>query len=99
MTTNQLLDSNLESLINTAAQNHQLGKLDEAESIYRQVIQIQGDNQGDEKLLSKPYNVIAIANLASIFEEKNKLEEAVGLYQQALTLKPDFAEACHGYIK
>ncbi|NEN96307.1 MAG: tetratricopeptide repeat protein, partial [Moorea sp. SIO3I7] len=92
MTTNQLLESNLESLINTAAQNHQLGKLDQAESIYRQVIQIQGDNQGEEKLLSKPYNVIAIANLASIFEEKNKLEEAVGLYQQGLTLKPDFAE-------
>ncbi|WP_424097246.1 tetratricopeptide repeat protein [Moorena producens] len=92
MTTNQLLESNLESLINTAAQKHQLGKLDEAESIYRQVIQIQGDNQGEEKLLPWPYNVIAIANLASIFEEKNKLEEAVGLYQQALTLKPDFAE-------
>ena len=85
MNTNKVLESNIQSLINTAVEQHQLGQLDEAKSLYQQVLQVLSpENQ---------YHPIVISNLAIIFEQQGKLDAAVEYYQQALNIKPDYAEA------
>ncbi len=93
MKTDKFLESNAQSLINTAVQQHQLGKLDEAESIYRQILQIQSDCGVGTVTSGNRYNLIAISNLGIILQQQGKLDEAVESYQQALHLKPDWAQA------
>ena len=36
----------------------------------------------------------AYNNLASVLKEQGKLDEALARYDQALALRPDYAEAC-----
>ncbi len=93
MKTKKFLESNVQSLINTAVQQHQLGKLDEAESVYRQILHIQSDCGVGKVASENRYNLIAITNLGIIFQQQGKLDEAVKSYQQAIDLKPDWVQA------
>ena len=86
MNTENILDNNVKSLMEMAVQKHQSGDLHEAESLYKQILQLQ--NQLDNQ-----YHVIASSNLGSIFEQQGFLDAAQESYQEALSLKPDYAEA------
>ena len=57
------------------------GKLQEAESLYREVLQIE------------PNHLAANHNLGVLLQNIGKLEEAESCYKKVIKLKPDFAEA------
>ncbi|KAB8333292.1 tetratricopeptide repeat protein [Scytonema tolypothrichoides VB-61278] len=80
------IESNIKSLLQMATQKHQSGQLDEAESLYKQILQFQPE-------LENQYYPIASSNLGSLFEQQGNLDAAVESYQQALRVKPDYAEA------
>ncbi len=86
MNTENILDNNVKSLILMAVEKHQSGQWDEAELLYKQILQLKPD-------LENQYYPIVSNNLGSIFEQQRKLDAAVESYQQALKLKPDYAEA------
>ncbi len=87
MNNENISESNIKSLIQTAVQKHQLGQWDEAESLYEQILQLQPE------LENYQYHAIASNNLGSIYEQQGKLGIAVEFYQQALGFKPDYTEA------
>ena len=91
MKTDKCLELQVRSLIKAAVQKHRLGKLDEAKSIYRQILQIQPDCGVGTLSSGNRYNLIAITNLGMIFQRQGQLEEAVQFYQQAIRLQPDAA--------
>jgi protein O-GlcNAc transferase len=72
-------------LINSAFEKYNLGKLYVAESLYKQALQIQ------------PSNINAQLSLAEIFQEQNRLDEAIVAYQQLLTLVPNRSIASAAY--
>ncbi|WP_413167413.1 tetratricopeptide repeat protein [Capilliphycus salinus ALCB114379] len=93
MSTKDIAESQLKSLVKTAAQNHQLGQLKEAEFAYKQLLaQIQPDSVEESSFLAKFYPVI-LMDFALVLQKQGKLEESLELYQQALRIKPDFADA------
>lgn len=64
-----------------ALQFHRAGQLQQAEQIYRQVIEVQPDH-------APAYN-----QLGDVLIDQGKLDAAVACYGRALELKPDFAGA------
>ncbi len=84
---------NIKSLIQIAVQKHQSGDLDEAESLYKQILQIHPECVDKQEYLAKEDRPIIICNLGNIFEKQGKLDAAVEHYQKTLQLKPDYAEA------
>jgi len=58
----------------------ELGRLDEAEAIYKKAITLKPDH--------KAYN-----NLGIVMQELGRLDEAEASYKKAITLKPDFIQA------
>ncbi|MBF2065164.1 MAG: tetratricopeptide repeat protein [Calothrix sp. C42_A2020_038] len=83
-------ESNVQSLIQAAVQKHQSGQLNEAESLYKQILQLQPEVANQDY---QDYLLVAISNLGNIFEQQGKLDAACESYQQALSFKPDYAEA------
>ena len=86
MKTENISDNNVKSLIEMALQKHQSGQWDEAELLYKQILQLQPELENQDR-------AIASSNLGSIFEQQGFLDAALESYQQALQLKPDYAEA------
>jgi predicted O-linked N-acetylglucosamine transferase (SPINDLY family) len=72
--------ASLSEAFNLALQHQQAGRLQEAEAIYRQVLQVQ-------PAFAEAYNNLGVAQ-----REQGKLEEAGVSFRQALMLKPAFAE-------
>lgn len=64
-----------------ALDHHQRGRLDEAESLYRQALAL------------VPERVSVLTNLSAVLVLKGQLAEARALAERALTLEPDCAEA------
>ena len=60
---------------------HQAGQLQEAETVYRQILDI------------KPDFAEALNNLGNVLRELGRPDDAVATYLKVLTLKPDYAEA------
>ncbi len=77
---------NAKFLIESAIQKHHSGEWNEAELLYKQVLQL-------KLKLENEYQATASNNLGSIFEEQALLDTATDFYKQALKLKPDYAEA------
>ncbi len=93
MSTKDIVESKLKSLIKTAAQNHQLGQLKEAELTYQQLLlQIKPNHLEQYSFLANLYHVV-LMDFGNVLQKQGKLEESIGLYQQALRFKPDFADA------
>ena len=94
MNTHKVIEakSNLQSLFDTAADKLRAGKLDEAEAIYKQILDIQSQYPAED-LLAHKYKYVVFNKLGNVFQQGGKLDEAVKSYQQAISLKPDFAEA------
>lgn len=67
--------------INIALQHHAQGRLQEAENIYRQILQ------------NAPDQPVALHYLGVIFHQRGDHDTAVDLIAKALAVKPDFAEA------
>ena len=61
-------------------QLHQAGQLQEAETIYQQILNIKPD-------FAEAHN-----NLGIVLRELGRLDDAVASYEKALTFKPDYAE-------
>ena len=72
-------------LLTIAIQHHQAGRLQTAEQIYRQVLQVE------------PNQAHAIHLLGMIAHRLGKLDQAVACCRRAVELKPDYAEA-HGSL-
>ena len=70
-----------EACYNLANAWKDLGKLDEAATCYRRVLQLKPD-------FAQAHN-----SLGNVTKELGKLDEATTCYQRALQLKPDYAEA------
>lgn len=67
--------------IEAALALHQQGQLDQAEAIYKQILQTQ------------PQHFDALQLLATIALQKNDFKIAIDLFDQALKINPDFADA------
>lgn len=70
---------------------HKQGSLDEAERIYREIIDLQSklvDADYDQDTLATVYN-----NLAYALQSRGELQTAVEYFQQAINIKPHFLEA------
>jgi protein O-GlcNAc transferase len=70
-------ESSVQLLMEIASKKLQLNKLAEAESLYKQVLDIQ------------PNHTIAQISLAEILQTQNKLDEAIFAYHNALHLQPN----------
>lgn len=64
-----------------ALQHHSVGKLKEAERLYRQI------------LAKEPRHAEALRGLGKALQRQERLEEAAACYRQALAVEPDSAEA------
>jgi protein O-GlcNAc transferase len=84
--TDNIIESKAKFLIESAIQKQQSASWNEAKLLYRQVLQLQPE-------LENKYLTTANNNLGSIFEQQGFLDAAIESYQQALRLKPDYAEA------
>ncbi len=81
--------------LQAAAAHYQAGRLPQAEAIYRKIIKVEPSHPDalhmlgvlDQQLADWHYNQ------GGAFHAQGKLDEAVASYQQALALKPDFANA------
>ena len=62
-------------------QLHQAGQLQEAETVYRQILDI------------KPDFAEAHSNLGTVLQDLGRMDEAVASYHKALAINPDYAEA------
>src|SRR5437764_251642 len=84
--------------LNQALQHHQAGALQQAEQLYRQVLQAQGRLEAAALCYCqaprlKPGYAEAHNNLGYALQKQGKLEEALPCYHRALDIKPDFPEA------
>ena len=70
-----------EAIFNQALEHHRLGRLEQAERLYRRVIG------------RAPEVAEAHANLGVVLRSLGRPDEAVACYRRALALRPDFAEA------
>ena len=76
----QLDPQDAEAHYNLGIVMQELGRLDEAEAIYKKAITLKPDH--------KTYN-----NLGIVMQELGRLDEAEASYKKAITLKPDFIQA------
>ena len=76
----QLDPKDAEAYYNLGIVMQELGRLDEAEAIYKKAITLKPDH--------KAYN-----NLGIVMQELGRLDEAEASYKKAITLKPDFIQA------
>ena len=76
----QLDPQDAEAYYNLGIVMQELGRLDEAEAIYKKAITLKPDH--------KAYN-----NLGIVMQELGRLDEAEAIYKKAITLKPDFLQA------
>ena len=76
----QLNPQDAEAYYNLGIVMQDLGRLDEAEAIYKKAITLKPDH--------KTYN-----NLGIVMQELGRLDEAEASYKKAITLKPDFIQA------
>ena len=72
---------NLLELVQKGLQLHQAGQLQEAETVYQQILDIKPD-------FAEAHN-----NLGNVLRELGRLDDAVASFEKALTFKPDYAEA------
>ena len=91
MNSESVSESNIKSLLQIALQKHQSGELYEAESLYKQILQIQPESIDEQEY--KEYRAIVIGNLGNIFEQQGKFDTAVDYYQKTLLLTPEYGEA------
>ena len=76
----QLDPQDAEAYYNLGIVMQELGRLDEAEAIYKKAITLKPDH--------KTHN-----NLGIVMQELGRLDEAEAIYKKAITLKPDFSQA------
>ena len=74
------MDLDINQKLKEAITVHQEGRLEEAERLYRETLEIQ------------PNNLNANNNLGVILKHHGKLEEAEKCYRKVIEIKPDFAE-------
>ncbi|MFB8793999.1 MAG: tetratricopeptide repeat protein [Microcoleus sp.] len=70
-----------EDSLKRAWEYHQAGRLSEAESLYRQIIEVQPESA----------NVLCLLGIAA--RQQGKIAEAIAFYEQAIAHKPDLVEA------
>lgn len=87
MDTKNVLETNISSLLDIGIEKHNSGKFDEAEIIYKQII----DSQPVDSLGN--IYPIAMINLGSVLQEQGKYTQAIQVYNQVLKHYPKFAEA------
>ena len=92
MNTENISESNLKSLIQFAMQKQYSGQLDEAETIYRQILKSQPEHQVGQLSVGNLYHVFVL-NFGYVLHQQGKLTEAIKLYQQSLMVDPNFADA------
>jgi protein O-GlcNAc transferase len=75
-----------------AWEHHVAGRLDRAERIYRQILQVECDS-ADTAPRSQADYVTALNNLGNVLKDKGQLAEAAQCYEHVLQIKPDCAQA------
>ena len=75
------MELNKNQTLHRAINAHKEGKLEEAERLYREILEIE------------PTQLDANNNLGVLLQSSNRLEEAEKSYKKAIELKPDYAEA------
>ena len=73
--------------VNKAIIAHQDGRLDEAERLYRSILE------------NQPENLIVCYNLGVLLHDLGKFDEAELIYQKLIKLKPDYLEAYYNLGK
>jgi protein O-GlcNAc transferase len=93
MDTKNISNLQINSLFQIALQKHQSGQWNEAEFLYKQILEIQSESVDEQDETKKEYQALVINNLGIVFEQQGKLKAALEAYQQALSMKPDYTEA------
>jgi protein O-GlcNAc transferase len=93
MNTKNISNSQVNYLLKKAVKKHRLFQWNEAEFLYKQILEIQSKSGDEKDEAKKEYQALVINNLGNVFERQGKLKAALETYEQALTLKPDYAEA------
>ena len=83
-----VLTANLQSLIKTATQKHQQGQLDEAQSLYQQLLQTQSASTEFAEI-----NHLILTDFGNVLHKQGNLKAAIEQYQTAIAIKPDFVQA------
>lgn len=91
MKTENISESHIKYRLQIAVQKQKLGQLDEAETIYRKILQSQFEQHVGQQSLGDIYKQ-AILNFGVILQQQGKLTEALKLYEQTLIIEPNFAE-------
>ena len=71
----------INQIFKQAVSQQQEGKLDEAERLYREILEVQPKHQDSNN------------NLGVLLQNLNKFDEAIMCYKKAIEIKPDYAEA------
>ncbi|MBD2771522.1 tetratricopeptide repeat protein [Iningainema tapete] len=91
MNTENISESNIISLFQTAIQKQYSGQLNEAETIYKQILETQPEDGEGQISLGNLFHPF-ILNFGYVLHQQGKLTEAIKLYQQSLIIDPNFAE-------
>ena len=76
-----VIELSAEDSLKRAWEDHQAGRLSEAESLYRQIIEVQPESA----------NVLCLLGIAA--RQQGKIAEAIAFYEQAIAQQPDLVEA------
>jgi tetratricopeptide (TPR) repeat protein len=94
MNTKNISEYNVKSLIEMAIKKHQSGQLDEAKSLYKQVLQIQSECGGELDSFEGKYQTQsnyseALYGMGMLAQQTGKLREAEKFLSQAVQVQPD----------
>ncbi|MBD1847345.1 tetratricopeptide repeat protein [Cyanobacteria bacterium FACHB-63] len=85
--------SEVETLIQIALQKHQSEQWEDAELLYKQLLQFPLERLDVAKTVLGGLYYQIVLGLGSVLHEQAKLKAAIELYQHALKLDPEFVEA------
>lgn len=90
MNTESILGSQIKNLIQMAIEKQYKGEWDEAEKIYKQILENQSE-QEEEQIPLNLYHLFVL-NFGYVLHQQGKVAQAIKLYEQSLMVDPNFAE-------
>jgi protein O-GlcNAc transferase len=90
MNTENILAFPIKNLIQMAIEKQYKGEWDEAEKIYKQILENQSE-QEEEQIPLNLYHLFVL-NFGYVLHQQGKVTQAIKLYEQSLKVDPNFAE-------
>ena len=84
-------EQDIKSLVKQAILQHQSGELQAAEKLYRSFLENSANITALPENIQSIYPVILI-DFGTVLQKRNKFSEAIHIYQQSMSLKPDLID-------